>query len=131
LAWEYWFEDLPQTAAIVDEEKVNDFDCYVIQIVDPEKIQPNRIWIKKSNYQLVKSEVLAKNGEKRYAFNSNFKKLKDDFEYPWETDIYTGNTLSYICTVKSIEIDKGLSDDLFDVKKYNPQNGSYLPDENK
>ena len=47
----------------------------------------------------------------------DFRKVKGDWELPYKTEMYGNNELMSTTLVKSVEINKGLSDDLFNPDK--------------
>jgi hypothetical protein len=71
----------------------------------------------KKNLYMVKSEGEGTDGEIILMVNSDFRKVKGDWEMPYKTEMYGDNELMFTLLVKSIEINKGVSDDLFDPDK--------------
>jgi outer membrane lipoprotein-sorting protein len=110
-----WWKDMPEKGSIVGSEKIGDRDCYVVEAED-EDSSKIKGWIDKQGLLLVKVEQEANEGEKITILNSNFKKVKN-WEIPYATEVFAGEKMMSKSIIKSVEIDKGLSDDLFDDDK--------------
>jgi outer membrane lipoprotein-sorting protein len=112
-----WWDVISEKAEIVGTEKIGDRECYVVSILEPKDSPFTRIWVDKKNLVLVQAESKEPEGETILLVNSDFKKIKDDWEWPYKTEISSGGKLMTTMIVKSLEINTGLSDDLF-----NPEN---------
>ena len=112
-----WWELLGDAAKIVGSEKVNGRDCYVVEVEEKEEFPFTRLWLDKKSLTLVRGESKGPRGEKVLVVCSDFRKIKGDWETPYKTEVYMGGRLMSTSVVKSIEINKGLSDDLFDPDK--------------
>jgi outer membrane lipoprotein-sorting protein len=120
-----WWKDMPKKGKIIGSEKVGDRDCYVVEAsnedIDTSSIrgdEENKIkgWIEKETFLLVQMEFQGAKEETFKVVNSNFKKVKQ-WEIPYKTEVFTGGKLISENTIKTLDINKGLSDDLFDVDK--------------
>ena len=86
-----------------------------------------RLWIDKKNYVLIKSVSKAVKfpiGEIITTY-SDFKKIKGNWQMPYLLEVYIGNDLVATVKVKSIEINKDLSDKLFNHEKVKVKAGSF------
>jgi len=106
-----------EKAKIVGTEKIGKRECYVVQREEEDETTYTTIWLDKKNLFEVKSEIKGSEGEIMLIVNSDFRKVKGDWEMPYKTEMYGDNELMFTYLVKSIEINKGLSDDLFDPDK--------------
>lgn len=118
-----WWEDMPENGKIIGSEKVGDRDCYIVEAweIDTSSVVAegeNKIkgWIEKGTLLLVQSEFEGAKDETFKAVNSNFQKVKN-WELPYTTEIYAGGKLITKTTIKTLKINQGLSDDLFDADK--------------
>ena len=98
-------------------EKVNGRDCFVVEVEEKEEFPFTRLWLDKKNLTMVKGESQASTGGKAVVLYSDFRKIKGDWEMAYKTQFFEDSRLVYTSVVKSLEINKGLSDDLFDPDK--------------
>ena len=112
-----WWENMPVNGKIIGSEKIGDKDCYIFETWDEEK-KENKIkgWVDKTAFLLVQMESKGGKGETFKMVNSNFKKVKK-WEIPYTIEVFTGGKLMTKTIIKTLNINKGLSDDLFDADK--------------
>jgi len=111
-----WWELISEKAKIVGTEKVGGRECYVVEIKEEES-PFTRMWLDKENLVLIKGEYKEAEGEITLWVYSDFKKIKGDWEMPYKIQMYVDGNLAGSLLVKSLDINKGLSDDLFDPDK--------------
>ena len=112
-----WWEDLPSKGKIIGSEKVGGRDCYIVEIWDEEKEEDKiKKWVDKKALILVQMEFKGGKGETFKMVNSNFKKV-EKWEMPYTIEVFTGGKLMTKSTIKTLNINKGLSDELFDADK--------------
>ncbi len=118
-----WWEDMPENGKIIGSEKLENRDCYLVEAwdIDTSSVsggEKDKIkgWIEKGTLLLIQSEFKGAKDETYKAVNSNFQKVKN-WELPYITEISVGEELVTKTTIKSLKINKGLSDDLFDADK--------------
>jgi outer membrane lipoprotein-sorting protein len=112
---EWW--DWLKEGAVVGSERASGRDCYVVDVQEGEDVPFTRLWLDKKSFNIVKGEMKTPTGEKMLMINSDFKKIKGDLEMSHKTEVYMEGTLISTTVMKSLEINKGLSDDLFDPDK--------------
>ncbi len=117
-----WWDWLKDVGKVVGSEKVGGRDCYVVEVEDEEvedkeEFPFTRLWLDKKNLTMVKCEIDAPTGEKMVFVYSDFRKIKGDWEIPYKTEVYMNGRLMSTSVVKSLKINQGLSDDLFDPDK--------------
>lgn len=112
-----WWEFLSENAEIVGTEKVGARDCYVVEIEEQKESPFTKVWLEKKNLVLVKAESREPTGEKVLLVFSDFRKIKSDWEIPYKTEMYADGKHTLTTLVKSVDINKGLSDDLFNPEK--------------
>jgi len=109
-----WWELVSEKAKIVGTEKVDKRECYVVEMEEERESPFTKLWFDKKNLALIKYEVNGPKGETIALIQSDFRKIKGDWEMPYKTEFYTDGKLMSTSLVKSLEINKGVSDDLFD-----------------
>ncbi len=119
-----WWKLISEKAKIAGTEKVGKRDCYVVEIQE-EEYPFTRLWLDKTNLVLIKGESKGTEGETILLICSDFKKIKGGWEMPYKTEIYADGELMSTSLVKSLKINKGLSDDLFDPKKVKIERKGY------
>lgn len=116
-------EKISENAKIVGEEKVGKRSCYVVEIKEQrEEVPFTKIWLDKENIELIKTEIKEKEPKGKrilvvHHVSSDFRKIKGDLEMAYKTEMYVDDNLISTTVIKSCEINKGLSDDLFDPDK--------------
>jgi outer membrane lipoprotein-sorting protein len=109
----YCSEYIPALAEIEGSETVGGRDCWILLVKD-EDADYSRIWIDKETLVLVKLESKPEEGEPTTALFSDYRKIAGDHELPHKTEIYAGPDLISTIVVRSVTVNTGLSDDLFD-----------------
>jgi len=112
-----WWKFISEKTKVVDTEKVGKRECYVLDVEEKEGFSFTRLWLDKKNLALIKGESKKSEGETTVWIYSDFRKIKDDLEMPYRTEMYTDGKLMGTLLIKSLEINKDLSDDLFDPDK--------------
>ncbi len=112
-----WWEDMPEKGKVIGSEKVGDRDCYVVESWSKENKEDKiKGWVDKKALLLVQREFQGAKGETFKITNSNFKKV-EKWEMPYTTEVFADGKLISKNTIKTLNINKGLSDDLFDADK--------------
>jgi len=112
-----WWGLASEKAKIVGTEKIGNRECYVVETKEQKESHFDKVWLDKKNLVLTKAESKGAEGKVILWVYSDFRKIKGDWEMPYKTEVYEGNKLMSTTLVKSLEINKGLSDDLFDPGK--------------
>ena len=107
---------VPVAAEIIGSEKIGGRDCYVLSVLD-ESSDYAKLWIDQKSFILMKMEGKPQEGVASMILLSDYRKVSGDFEMPYRTEMYSGKELISTSVVKSVEVNKGLSDDLFDPDK--------------
>jgi len=118
-AGEDWWGTASEKAKIVGSEKVGGRECYIVEIQDQKESHFNKVWLDKKTLLVTKAESKEAKGKAMVWIYSDFKKIKGDWEMPYQTEIYEGSKLLSTTVVKSLKVNKGLSDDLFNPDKVN------------
>ena len=96
-------------------ESVDGKDCYVIE-TETAANAPMRFWLDKEKLAPVKMELETPQGT-MLAVYSDPRKIQGDWEMPYLTETYMNGELLSTMTVKSVKVNTGLSDDLFNADK--------------
>jgi len=112
-----WWELVSEKGKIVGTEKVDKRECYVVEMEKGKESPFTKLWLDKKSLDLVKAESIGSEGETVLVVNSDFRKIKGDWEMAYKREIYVDGELMSTSLVKSVDINKGLSDDLFDPNK--------------
>lgn len=110
-----WWKDIPEKGKILGSEKVGIWDCYIVETQNEDSLKLKG-WIEKKDLILTKIEYEGEDGHSYRVLNSDFKKVKK-WEVPYTTEVFVGEEMMSKSNIKSLEVDKGLSDDLFDAEK--------------
>lgn len=112
-----WWAMIDPNAVITGTENVSGKTCYIIESHGSDRYPFAKIWVDKDKYTLVKAETNSLNSTPMTSVLSNFKEIKAGWEIPHKIDVYQGGNLVSTSMVKSLEINNGLSDELFDASK--------------
>ncbi len=108
-----WWKLVAEKAKIVGSEKVGERECYVVEMEEGGELPFTRLWLDKKNLNLTKGESKGPKGETIVWIHSDFRKIKDEWEMPYKTEMYADGKLMSTSLVKTLEINTGFSDDLF------------------
>jgi outer membrane lipoprotein-sorting protein len=108
-----WWKLVSEKGRIVGAEKVDNRECYVVELEEGKESPFNQVWIDKKSLDLIKAESKGSEGETITWVFSDFNKIKDDWEMAHKMEMYAEGELTMSTLVKSVEINTGLSDDLF------------------
>lgn len=112
-----WWRSISDKVKYVGIERINNRECYVLEIEAEGASLYSRIWVDKNNLFLVQTEGKNDSGETMRMIFSDFRKIKDNWELPYKTEGFMDEVPMLTILLKSFEINQGLSDDLFDVDK--------------
>jgi len=112
-----WWKSIPDNAKYIGMERINNRECYIIEIKTEEASLYGKIWVDKNNLFLVQTEGEGDSGQTMRMVFSDFRKIKDNWELPYKTEGFLDGEQMMTVLLKSFEINQGLSDDLFDVDK--------------
>ncbi len=111
-----WWKWLPDESKIVGRETVAGQDCYIVEVKAEKQVPYNKIWISRRNLRMVKG--IKKDGKRTKLITySDFRTLIKDLEFPFRSEMYVNGKLQSTAIIKSFEINKGLSAEIFDPEK--------------
>jgi len=111
-----WWNWLSENGKLIGSEVVDGRACHVIQFEIVDALF-TRLWLEQKDFVVVKAEFEGENGHKGVVVFSDYHKLMNKWEMPYKMEIYIDDQLQSTMETKSVEINKGLSDDLFDPDK--------------
>ncbi len=113
------WSELPEDAKLAGEATVGDRDCWKVTYDAPKANRggggPVTLWVDKKMFMPIQMEFHGSSGTIR-TVQSDFRKEKG-YEFPWLTEIYSGDKEMGTVKVVKLETGTGLSDDLFDAAK--------------
>ncbi|MBA7560061.1 outer membrane lipoprotein-sorting protein [Candidatus Atribacteria bacterium 1244-E10-H5-B2] len=112
-----WWKSISDKAKYIGIERINNRECYVLEIETGGASLYSRIWVDKNNLFLVQTEGKNDSGQTIRMIFSDFRKIKNNWELPYKTEGFMDEGQMMTILLKSFEINQGLSDDLFDVNK--------------
>ena len=112
-----WWRSISDKAKYVGIERINNRECYVLEIEAEVDSLYNKIWVDKNNLFLVQTENKSDTGETMRMIFSDFRKIKDNWELAYKTEGFLDEEPMMTILLKSFETNQGLSDDLFDADK--------------
>lgn len=113
---------LSNEAKVIREEKLGNYDCVVFEV--SENGQPYLLWIEKGTYNLIQAEF-SRGLEGRWTWwNSDFRKSAGEWQIPYRTEIFQNEKQVATTIVKSVNVNTGLSDAVFEPQLVTPQGGS-------
>jgi len=112
-----WWRSISDKAKYVGIERINNRECYVLEIEAGEDSLHSRVWVDKNNLFLVQTESKTDSEETMRMIFSDFRKIKDNWELAYKTEGFIDEVPMMTILLKSFETNQGLSDDLFDVDK--------------
>ena len=112
-----WWSSISDKAKYVGMERINNRECYVLEIEAEGDSLYNKIWVDKNNLFLVQTENKSDSGETMRMIFSDFRKIKGEWELAYKTEGFLDEEPVMTIFLKSFETNQGLSDDLFDVDK--------------
>ncbi|MFC1501594.1 outer membrane lipoprotein-sorting protein [Elusimicrobiota bacterium] len=106
--------DIPENTKVLKEEKINGRECYVLLIPSKYKQLDSSVysWLDKNTLIWVKKE---NKKDKTVTIMSDFRKIKGKWEFPYKTETFSKGKLYSTQIVEKYEINKGVSDKLFNV----------------
>lgn len=109
----YCGDYLPRDAEIVGHETVSGRDCCILLVRD--KASPYaKIWLDAKSLVPVKLEARPEEGETTTAIFSDFRPITREIEIPYATEIFAGADLISTVVIKTLVVNTGIPDRLFD-----------------
>ncbi|MDI6785710.1 MAG: outer membrane lipoprotein-sorting protein [bacterium] len=107
-----WFEDIPREAKLLGTDNVKKNSAYVIEVPKSTGIY-SKIWIDKKNFVVLKEEEKDLEGNIVTSVNLDYRRVKGNYEIPYKTKEYKNGQLISTMIIKSVKINKKISDSLF------------------
>jgi len=112
-----WWDSVSDKTVLSGKESVGGRDCHVIDFSADENAPIKRLWLDSKDLMMVQAEVSAPNGKMMRILMSDFRPLEGEWKIPYKTEVFEGEKIGATITVTSVDVNTGLSDDLFDAEK--------------
>ena len=112
-----WWKFISDKTKYVGIEKIGGRECYLLELEIERESPYKRIWVDKNRLFIVQAEGDSSDGNKVRTTFSDFRKAKGSWELPYKIEVFINEVQTMTVLTKFLEINKGLSDDLFDVNK--------------
>ena len=109
-------EYVPRNGQIVGSETVNGRDCHVVVAMEV-TFDMAKIWLDKETLDLLKVEAKPEDEDHTVMFFKDYRTVLGDLRYPYTTEIHQKGELISTINVKTVEVNKGIADTLFDPDK--------------
>lgn len=120
----HWTDNIPPNAKLVGKEKVSGRSAYKIEIPNPSEEFPYSIvWIDEKSLTMIRATSKSAQDAIDMKY-SDFRKIYKDFEMPYLSEFLRNGELTSKTVTKSVKVNSGLSDDLFDPSKLQAQGPS-------
>jgi len=105
-----------EKARVTGSETIDSRDCWVVESGKPDSIT-DRYWLDKAKYDVLKGESKDQEGHILRWSLSDFRPILGAYEYPYKMDVLSGDTVVASMVVKTVTVNTGLADSLFDPDK--------------
>lgn len=112
-----WWDFMSDGATLKGTEKVNGRNCYVVKLKGGEPGSYDTMWLDEKSLNLIQAESKNPDGQKIRIVSSDFKKVVRGLEFPYKTDVYAGKNLMSSTQIKSLKVNQGIPDSMFDPDK--------------
>lgn len=113
---EDWWSWLSDKGKIVGSGKFDGRDCYIVQF-EIKDAPFTKIWLEEKDLIVVKAEFEGEKGHNGVITFSDYHKIMDKWGFPYKMEVYIDDNLQSTMDTKSVEVNQGLSDDLFNPDK--------------
>ena len=112
-----WWKSVSDKTVLSGKESVGGRDCHVIDFSADDEAPLDKIWLDTEELLMIQAEVSAPNGKMMRILMSDFRPLEGEWKMPYKTEVFEGEKIGATVTVTSVDVNTGLSDDLFDAEK--------------
>jgi outer membrane lipoprotein-sorting protein len=102
----------PSSAELDQAHKIPDKNCCVVGLQDGETRY--ELYLCTERLIILEGSTVDAAGRSLHWVHSDFRKIGNDFNFPFKTEVYVDRELQSTTLVKSIDVNTGLADDLFD-----------------
>ncbi|HEY3294055.1 MAG TPA: hypothetical protein VGL38_01310 [bacterium] len=105
-----------ENARVAGSETVNGRECWIVESGRPDSIN-DRYWLDKAKFDVLKGESKDGEGHVLRWMLSDFRPVLGHYDYPYKMEVFSGDTVVATMTVRTIAVNTGLSDTLFDADR--------------
>jgi len=112
-----WWKFVSDKTKYVGMERIGNRECYLLELEVERESPYRRLWVDKDRLFLIQAEGDSSDGNKVRTTFSDFRKAKGSWELPYKIEVFINEVQTMTVLTKSLKINQGLSDDLFDADK--------------
>ena len=107
----------PQNARITGEATAQGRSCYLVEL-NRDSVT-HTLWLDKETLTVLEGESRDGEGKVRWVL-SDFRPVTAEYRHPYKVEMFEGEQLLSTMTVRSVTVDAGLADELFDAERVEP-----------
>ena len=112
-----WWKFISDKTKYIGIERIGNRECYLLELEIERESPYKRLWVDKDRLFLIQAEGDSSDGNKVRTTFSDFRKAKGSWELPYKIEVFINEVQTMTVLTKSLKINQGLPDDLFDVNK--------------
>jgi len=112
-----WWKFVSDKTRLAGREEISGRDCHVIDFGDDPKNPFSKMWLDSEELLTVQAEMSLPNDITVRVVLSDFRELEGEWKMPYRTEIFQNGERAGTMAFTSVEVNTGLSDDLFDAGK--------------
>jgi len=112
-----WWKSVSDKTVLSGKESVGGRDCHVIDFSADESTQIKKLWLDSEDLMMVQVELPIPTGQSVRVLLSDFRPLQGEWKVPYKTEVFQNENIAATMTITSVEVNTGLSDDLFDASR--------------
>jgi len=110
-----WWKFISDKTKYIGMESIGGRDCYLLELEIEGKSPYTRLWVDNNTLFLVQAEGVNSDGDNIQTIFSDFKKVKGEWQLPYKVEVLMNNSQLMTVLVKSLKINKGISEEMFDI----------------
>ncbi len=116
----FWWNNFGTDPEIISEENINGTDCYVIEFEETDEQNGfSKIWVSKKDNILIKA---VSDDDGGYVLFKEYKDVYKGYKLPFSTVFYTDDVEELSIVLKTVKVNSGINDDIFDIDKVEVDN---------
>jgi len=120
-----WWKFISDSTRYAGIENILGRDCYLLELDIKGNSPYKRIWVDKNTLFLMQAEGINSEGDNIRMTFSDFKKVQGDWQLPYKVEVFMNEAPIMRIITKSLTINKGISDELFDVDNVEVQGPNF------
>jgi len=116
-----WWKFISDKTKYAGIENIGGRDCYLLELEIERKSPYEKIWVDKDTLFLVQAEGVSSDGDNVRTIFSDFRKIESHWQLPYKVEVLMNEAQMMTVLTKSLKMNKGIPDELFDVNKVEMQ----------